>query len=49
METAKLLVQFNADVNVANRYGLTPLDVAHTFGRTGFINMLTDLLNNKAR
>ena len=44
IETARLLIQFSADVNIANRYGLTPLDVAHTFGRVSFINMFTDLL-----
>ncbi|HEX8201280.1 MAG TPA: ankyrin repeat domain-containing protein, partial [Isosphaeraceae bacterium] len=32
LETAKLLVDANADVNAANRYGVTPLSLACTNG-----------------
>ena len=45
LDTARLLIQFSADINIANKYGLTPLDIAHTFGRVNFINMFSDLIN----
>ena len=43
LDTARLLVEFSADIKIVNSYGLTPLDVAHTLGRVSFINMFTSL------
>ena len=41
LDTARLLVEFSADIKIVNSYGLTPLDIAQTFGRLSFINMFT--------
>ena len=42
MEAAKLLLEFNADPSISNKYGLTPLDIAATFNRIGFLDLLND-------
>ena len=42
LEVARLLLDYKADLNITNLYGLTPLDIAVTFNRTSLI----ELFNN---
>ena len=42
LEVARLLIEFKADINLTNRYGLTPLDIAHRLGRESFIPLLSE-------
>ena len=42
LEAAKLLLEFKADAGITNKYGLTPLDIASTFNRIGFLDLLND-------
>ena len=42
LEIARLLLDFNADKKICNIYGLTPEDIAHTFGRLSFLDLFSD-------
>ena len=42
LETAKLLVDAGADVNAANRYGVTPLSLACTNGNEAMVDLLLE-------
>ena len=38
VEVARLLLDYNADTGLCSKYGLTPLDIAHTLGRHSFLH-----------
>ena len=42
VETARLLVRAGANVNAANRYGVTPLSLACTNGNVGLVELLLE-------